>query len=414
MVSVDPIQRAMRARRGPAAVVAALALIATAMAPPRAAAEALRTHRTPHYQVSTNLPKPLAALLARHVEAVHRAYRERFSAFEARRAERRPLYLFAEKAHYMSFLRREGIQGAGSGGMFFVRGDDSGLVAFLAKKSLTRMTRVLQHEGFHQFAWARLGPNLPVWANEGMAEYFGEAILVDGRLETGLVPPTRLERLRRAVKAGRHVPFSDLLAMSSETWRRRVQAGKGQVLYDQAWAMVHFLVHGAERYRAAFDDYLRALSEGADPTRAFKNAFGEDAARPFERAWRRGLARFRADPLKEAERRLRFLARGVRFLAEQGDVPVSLPELRRRLRRVQFEVRQSFGEGLTVKRSAKSPRNFRAPRAVQGSRLEIQPPSRRGAWPELVMRGLSRPVRLTWEEGPGGRRLSRVVYGSSS
>ena len=44
------------------------------------------------------------------------------------------------------------------------------------------MWHVAQHEGFHQFAWSRFAEDLPVWVNEGMAEFFGESVIVGDTL----------------------------------------------------------------------------------------------------------------------------------------------------------------------------------------------------------------------------------------
>ena len=47
--------------------------------------------------------------------------------------------------------------------------------------------QVLAHEGFHQFLGYELGLDVPVWLNEGMAQYFETSYIAYGRLRTGLV-----------------------------------------------------------------------------------------------------------------------------------------------------------------------------------------------------------------------------------
>src|SRR2546426_8860983 len=49
------------------------------------------------------------------------------------------------------------------------------------------MWRTLAHEGFHQFLGYELGLQVPVWLNEGMAQYFETSDVVKGRLRTGLI-----------------------------------------------------------------------------------------------------------------------------------------------------------------------------------------------------------------------------------
>jgi hypothetical protein len=41
-----------------------------------------------------------------------------------------------------------------------------------------------------------IGGELPIWVNEGMAEYFGEGIFTGDGFITGVIPPKRLRMIK--------------------------------------------------------------------------------------------------------------------------------------------------------------------------------------------------------------------------
>ena len=73
--------------------------------------------------------------------------------------------------------------------------------------------------------------------------------------------------------AGKLAAFSDMLALDQKAWTAHVQLRN----YDQAWSMVHFLVHGRRgRYRQAFLGFLRDVSRGRAARPAFEGRFGRN------------------------------------------------------------------------------------------------------------------------------------------
>ena len=66
---------------------------------------------------------------------------------------------------------------------------------------------MLQHEGFHQFAFNHIGEALPTWINEGLAQYFEDAIIVGDKMTTGLANARRVEQVKQALEDGRAMDF---------------------------------------------------------------------------------------------------------------------------------------------------------------------------------------------------------------
>ena len=71
------------------------------------------------------------------------------------------VYMFARQRDYLDTLRTQfGINGMGSGGMFFVSPRGAGLAFWTEGLPRQRVAHVVQHEGFHQFAYAFFGNDI--------------------------------------------------------------------------------------------------------------------------------------------------------------------------------------------------------------------------------------------------------------
>jgi hypothetical protein len=394
-------------------IAAALMLLLT----PPAVADDFTTFRSRRYDVVTDLPVEKAKSIAMHMDKVFEEYVRRLAraGFRPRNTDRMNLYLFDDKRTYVSQLASKGVNATGSGGMFFVRGGESGLATFAGSRPASEMIATLQHEGFHQFAWMRIGSNLPTWANEGLAEYFGDALLVKGRFATGQVDGRRLGAIRKAIAEDNAFGFGELLNMSSKQWLANVNKGdkRSHLMYDQSWSIVHFLVHGEnERYQPAFMAYLREIHKGRTSAQAFEAAFGTTDYEAFEQAWREYIEQLHADSLTLAHQRLSFLAGGLRRLNDNGVAVESIDQLKTELRKINYWYSMST-HGYSRKMQASEDENFQPP-----------PPQRRGAKvtmtleanrdkqlpPEVVVRGLQVEVRTAWSRDARGNLSFEVVY----
>jgi len=118
----------------------------------------------------------------------------------------------------------------------------------------------IQHEGFHQFTTEVISggtQNLPIWLEEGLAEYFGYAVFTGESLIPGVIPPDRLAMVQKMMPTGRFRPFSKLISISRSGW---LEVADG-VDYLQVWSIVQFLVHADNNhYRRNFERYIRAAS----------------------------------------------------------------------------------------------------------------------------------------------------------
>jgi len=237
----------------------------------------LRTLRSAHYLVHTDIERPLAEELAQRLDAMYDEYARRLVDFPVADPDAKfEVYLFANRDDYM---RLTGGRFPNTGGIFMP--GRNLLAAYVQGQGRDGIRRAIQHEAFHQFAYAAISPNLPIWLNEGMAQYFEEGIWTGSGFLFGQVPPRRLRQLQHDRRQKQLVPFRTMLTMSDDAWGKTLttDANRGATQYGQAWAMVHFLVHAAngdERYRPRLINWLRRIHAGEDSTEAFAMAFSNN------------------------------------------------------------------------------------------------------------------------------------------
>lgn len=384
----------------------------------QSARPALRTFRVHNYEVLSDLPLPDARPVALHMDATFEEYERLFSGFGTRNAKPTRLYIFGTRDAYLVELERQGLNADNTAGVFFHDNQTAGLATFVEDQSGPEMYHVLQHEGFHQFAHLRIGDALPVWSNEGLAEYFGQAIMVRGVLRTGMAPASRIESIRRQIQENKTFPITELFAMSSKEWGDRVTRGdeRAGLMYDQSWSIVHFLIHADNgRRSAALNTYVKCASTGLQPDQMIAKAFGSaDALAILERDWKAwALEQWKPDPVSTATERLEFMGQGIIALAKQ-DVPISsVDDMRTKLRERKFRMRK-YAHGVLRVMSASDESLFAAPEAEkpqQKVRMELTPPTK-GApvrLPGILVSGLSTKVRLTWG-GTAEEPRVEIVY----
>jgi hypothetical protein len=143
---------------------------------------------------------------------------------------------------------------------------------------------VLAHEGFHQFLGYELGQQIPVWLNEGMAQYFETSYVANGRLHTGIISKPKLRSAQYLIYSRQAPSLSDLLQMNRATFY-----GNAQVAYPMSWALVYYLMNrdGADFRSSNFRRYLQDLKFRGDDLASFQRRFGRDSTQ-----WQADFERF--------------------------------------------------------------------------------------------------------------------------
>ena len=235
----------------------------------------LKTYQSKYYVIHSDLDEATVRDAENRITAMAEEYHSRTRGFAGTITKRLPFYLYSKPEDYHA---AGGVQG--SAGVF----NGEKLMAIFSKQMGSDVWRVVQHEGFHQFVSAVIGGEIPIWVNEGMAEYFGESVFTGDGYITGVVPPQRLARIKLWIREGHTVSISHMMNMAHETWNARLTI----VDYDQAWSMIYFLAHAQNgRYQEPLNKFIKSVSGGTSGRDAWTRIFGgANATREFEKQWK--------------------------------------------------------------------------------------------------------------------------------
>lgn len=383
-----------------------LAAPALAQSPPRAREE---TTRSENYTIKARIDRAEAERLRDELEAAHRAIVRTFPAYRIPAPVPMNVYIFAEREHFADFVSRQGFSAANASGIFFERNGRAGVTTYTQGQAESKVIETLRHEGFHLFAFLRIHRDLPMWIDEGLAEYFGASRRAGDELILGIAPPSAVENVRAAIEEDRLVPLADLMSSGASTWNRGVIRADPRVnlMYDESWSFVHFLLHHeggkhAHRLRA----YLDALHMNAGEKRARQAAFPKDELTRLESEWKDAMLAMPADPLLLAAERLDFLAAGCEALRRAGHRPGDLAELQRLLAESHFRHWTEAGSRVASLSSLNAD-TFTAP---DGAELVYAPANDLEQGATLEVRGLSATVRIAWRVEQGGVLGHTVEY----
>ena len=372
----------------------------------------LRRLSSRHYTIHTNLAQSDAIVYGRHMDIVYDQYERRFRIFGQRDGERMNLYLLRNQQDYLSFLSSIGVNAINTGGIFFIRPDIKGLATWTQGKPRSKTFAVLQHEGFHQFANRSIGAHLPIWANEGLAQFFEDGIIVRTKMTLGLRNAQRIESVKKAIKFGTAFDFDRMLNMTDAQWHEIVAAGgqSASLLYDQAWSMTYYMVRTKKKRQDAFLQYLLLISKHRNATEAFASVFGQDSSQ-FREGWRRFSLQVEPDPLATAVSRLEFLGQGLKMLHDRKQrMPSSMNILRSALKRFQFRLQVSQ-HGIIQKFHAKDDFNYQFRRAngTQG-KFRLLKSSDPKIPPRITAQGLNPLPTLVWSKDANGQLVQNIQF----
>jgi Flp pilus assembly protein TadD len=130
------------------------------------------------------------------------------------------------------------------------------------------------HALYHEYAHAILHLNfgeLPLWLDEGLAEFYGNSKLSDKESRVGTIDETHLYILQQ----NKLLPIEVLLNVSHSSSQYN-EANRASVFYAESWALVHYLLLDSEaQQRQLLKNFLNAWDKGANQLEAAQQAFGD-------------------------------------------------------------------------------------------------------------------------------------------
>jgi hypothetical protein len=158
------------------------------------------------------------------------------------------VYLFASRDNYRQYMRYY-FPGVGIREAMFVKSNSPGNVFTHAGPNLQVD---LRHECTHAILHSML-PMVPLWLDEGLAEYF-EVPAEQRAFDNPYLATVRRNALIRLAPSMRRLEsLGDLSEMGPKEYR-------------DAWAWVHFMMHGPEPAQIALLEYFDDLENHRPPT----------------------------------------------------------------------------------------------------------------------------------------------------
>lgn len=142
------------------------------------------------------------------------------------------------------------------------------------------MMKTVRHEGFHQYLH-RIMDDPPLWFNEGLAEYFEEVKIIDGKWTTGATRVDHLQMLQYAAEEKQGpARLRDFLFLDDRAFME-----KAFVNYPQSWAFIHFLLHTSRENRELFDRFWDSFKRIPAHADAIREALGDRRLEDLEAAF---------------------------------------------------------------------------------------------------------------------------------
>ena len=151
---------------------------------------------------------------------------------------------------------------------YFQPGDDVNYIAM----SLDPHGRDSFSVAFHEYVHLHLQenvPGVPVWLNEGLAEFYGSLQFSNNEAVLGATLPYYMRLLR----SQELLPLETLLSIDTRSPHYNEQDKSG-VFYGESWALVHYLMLGGSGRQEQFKRFLQLVGRGDDVTKALENSFG--------------------------------------------------------------------------------------------------------------------------------------------
>lgn len=184
------------------------------------------------------------------------------------------VYLFRNDSSFRPFKPRRNGKIVENVGGYFHRAPDANVMVLPADGSgFDSALQPLFHEYTHFVLHNNL-PNIPLWLDEGLAEYYGTFTVDQDGLKGRIGSPIamRLNNLTRLTP----LPLSRLLVVdrSSKEYSKKATTA---MIYAQSWALVHYLILGENgRRRPMVAEYVRQIASGASAEASAKAVFGPD------------------------------------------------------------------------------------------------------------------------------------------
>lgn len=227
--------------------------------------------RSPHFTVYTNGNEKQARRTVEQFEQIRAVFQKAFP--KLRVDPGKPfLILAAKNENTLKSLLPEYWEKKGSthpAGMF-VPGTERHYVALRLDVEGENPYHVVYHEYVHMLNGLNYR-HLPVWLDEGIAEFYGNTSITDRDIGLGKIDEASLNLLRQS----KLLPLEILLKVDHNSPYYN-EANKTSVFYAQSWAMIHYFNFNEAMLKSnALQNFFHLIQTDVDDLEAARRAFGD-------------------------------------------------------------------------------------------------------------------------------------------
>lgn len=227
--------------------------------------------RSPHFVVASNAGESQARHVAQEFEEIRGVFQTGFS--KLRVDPGKPIVILAAKNENTMKELLPGeweVKGHIHHAGMYVPGDEKHLVLLQLGVETENPYKVLYHEYTHALLHLNFS-GLPLWLDEGLAEFYGNTIINGKDIRTGQIDKSHLYLLQQS----KLIPVETLLQVDHSSPYYNEQ-NRASVFYAESWALVHFLLLDPEaRKQNLLGHFLEAWDKTGNQVEAAKQAFGD-------------------------------------------------------------------------------------------------------------------------------------------
>jgi tetratricopeptide (TPR) repeat protein len=252
----------------PVALLAACVLLLPGSAP---TADTWVEVKSAHFTVASDAGPKEAQKIADQFELIRQMFHAEFATLKVDPPQ--PIYIIAAKNEgtLKLYLPEEWeVKGHIHHAGLYQPGADKDYVVMRLDTEGINPFHVLYHEYTH--ALIRLNfANLPLWLNEGLADFYGNTTLGDKEIKTGSIDEGHLYILGQ----NKLIPIETLLQADHRSPYYN-ESNQANVFYAESWALVHYLLMDPQaREKQLLKSFLTAYDKSGDQIAAAKEAFGD-------------------------------------------------------------------------------------------------------------------------------------------
>jgi hypothetical protein len=224
--------------------------------------EKAREKETEHFIVKTNLSVDALNDICILLECAYFTYQDFFGIVFKQPQEKKPWVLVTKNRdeYQKIYYDMKGINPKPDSLGHSLPASDSAnkskryqLLSYYGMSRRASLSSTLLHECNH-YAMDLVGPQSPIWLDEGLSIYFGTGRLEREAFITGDIDKGRLLLIRNAISKFTYIPFKDFINISLTEY-------DFNICYPEGWSLIYFLLNNP-KYKEGLKAYLESWKKG--------------------------------------------------------------------------------------------------------------------------------------------------------